>query len=111
MNSLHESIPVKVKTETTFDSSVYSFVQADLLALEEQLPKRVVAGEIDNLTHVFSCTADLQINCVLHFNNHFDRSRMEHAVKLTFYTDPVLGSRYVVDEDHSLVTTDCAIIY
>jgi NRPS condensation-like uncharacterized protein len=90
--------------ESIVDSISTTFIEnspadnSDLLFLEEQMPRTFAAGEIDMLTHVFSCTADQQINCVLYFNGHFNRERMERAVKLTFYTEPVLGSRFITTE-------------
>ena len=97
MNVLQDSILDQAQTKEVLDLSDSSDF-LDLQALEDQMPKKIFAGEIDNLTHIFSCTADQQINCVLHFDGHFNQKLMERAVKLTYYADPVLGSRYVPDE-------------
>lgn len=68
---------------------------SDLYSLESKIPRKFIAGEIDKLTYVFGYIADQQINCVVHFNDHFDVQRMKRAVTTTFYAEPVLGCRFV----------------
>ncbi|NHJ86642.1 MAG: hypothetical protein FK734_14345 [Asgard group archaeon] len=72
---------------------------SDLLELEKQIPRKIIAGEIDKLTHIFSCTTDQQINCVLTLDGHLDIPRLKKAITLTFYAEPVLGSRFIVLPD------------
>ncbi|MFW9922072.1 MAG: hypothetical protein ACFFDW_02160 [Candidatus Thorarchaeota archaeon] len=74
-------------------------ISEELLNLEQQMPKKILAGEIDKLTHVLSYTADQQINCVLTLEGHFDLDRLRRAITLTYYAEPVLGSRFIVLPD------------
>ncbi len=41
--------------------------------------------------------SDMLIHCIISFDSLIDENRMAQAVKLAFESEPVLGSRFVVD--------------
>jgi len=94
MTQSSKSLPTisssELLTELSFDMSI-------LEQLESEIPQEILAGEIDQLTHIFQSTIDQQLNCVLSFDGFFDEKVMKKAVALSFFVEPVLGCRFVVD--------------
>ncbi|MCP4350623.1 MAG: hypothetical protein GY795_34580 [Desulfobacterales bacterium] len=43
-------------------------------------------------------THDRQVNCIISFNGHADKDRMQRAIRLTLDAEPVFGCRYVADQ-------------